>query len=120
MFCRSCRHVWRPAGPGDDGECPECGSTEVVESFPDIPDLSDDPGVGLILAVESQIARAENGAILHLNMVAWLNHHGVTARGEILQWEEWFRAIAGMRGRVMEELMDVSTRKKSDDEDEER
>jgi hypothetical protein len=115
VFCRACRHIWRPAGPSDDGQCPECGSEEVGESFPDIPGFDDDPGLGLIVAAESQIPRAENGAILHREMQAWLRSHGVRCRHERLQWEKWFVAIGAMRTRVQEELMEPATKGSSDD-----
>lgn len=115
MFCRDCRHSWRPSGVRDDGDCPECGSDAVEESLPEIPEP--EPAVGLILAVESQIARAENGAILHREMVSWLRQHGVRGRADMLQWEEWFRAIAGFRGRMLEELMEPKKSKQDGDED---
>lgn len=37
-------------------------------------------------------------------MLSWLDLHGVRDRGEILTWEWFFREIAHMRARIVEEL----------------
>lgn len=58
----------------------------------------------LVLAAEGQIPRAEGGAILFREMVAWLRFHGVRDRGEILMWEWFFSAIGAIRSRIVEEL----------------
>lgn len=94
----------------------------MADSYPDIPDLSEEPGLALVLAVESQIPRAGSeggGAILWREAVAWLRFHGVRDRGEILAWEWFFREIAAIRGRILEELREPAPGKGGDEEREE-
>jgi hypothetical protein len=116
MACRSCFRRWEPEGPEGEERCPHCGSSEVEETYKEIPGFDRDPGVGLVVAAESQIARTQDGAIMHREMVAWLRFHGVRSRAEMLQWEAWFIAIHGMRSRIMEELMDMPTKNRAADE----
>ncbi len=104
--CSACFHAWQPTNLSDRDACPECGSAEFSDAYRHIPDLaSENPALFLIYVAESCIPRDERGAILAREMVAWLRLHGVHTRAEILQWEEWFRAIGGFRSRVQEELM---------------
>lgn len=106
MVCRDCCRRWEPESREEEETCPKCGSSEVEETFPRIPNFDEDPGVGLIVAVESYIPRTQDGTILHREMVAWLRFRGVRARVELLQWESWFISIQGFRARVTEEMMD--------------
>ena len=90
----------------------------MAESFPEIPDLSEVPGLALVFAAESRIPRAENGAILHREMVAWLRFHGVRSRADLMQIEEWFDAIGSVRARAIEDLTDTKVTKKDEDAEE--
>jgi hypothetical protein len=105
LCCQGCFHVWRRDSPADI-ICPECGSADVVESYPEIPVLErDDPGLALVLFVEGQMPRSEGGALLWLEAIAWLRFHGARERAEVLEWEWFFREIASIRARIVEELM---------------
>jgi hypothetical protein len=104
--------------PHDADVCPECGSESVAESYPEIPDLSDVPGLALVFAAESRIPRSENGAMLHRDMVAWLRLHGVRRRADVMQFEEWFVAIGSVRAKAIEDLTDTSVKKKPDEDEE--
>lgn len=103
LFCRACRREWRPSRQGESERCPSCSSTEIATSYPEIPEPG--PRLQIILWAEGCIPRAENGAILHREMLSWLRFHGVRDRGEQQQWESWFGFIGGVRARMVEEMM---------------
>jgi hypothetical protein len=116
MACRACFRRWELGDREVEDACPHCGSAEIEETFREIPSFEHDPGVGLIVYAESQIPRTQDGTILHREMVAWLRFHGVRSRAEMLQWEAWFVAIHGMRSRIMEELTEVPTKKRAEED----
>ena len=121
LRCRECGHRWQPTAIEERDACPECHSEEFEDSYPDVPDLAaDDPLLYVIYAAETQIPRAENGAILTREMVAWLRLHGVRSRAEILQWEAWFMAIGGFRAKVQEELRATAEKQPNGEQDEDR
>jgi hypothetical protein len=109
LQCVACRHVWQPTILPERDTCPECGSEEFVDSYPEVPDLTDQPLLFFIYAAEQHIPRDERGTILTREMVAWLRLHGVRERSEVMQWEEWFRAIGAFRARLQEELTETPT-----------
>ena len=116
VACGGCGRWWRPVSPEDEERCAECGSEEVADAYPEIPQLG--PELQLIVVVESLIPRTEAGTILHREMVAWLRFHGVRSRSEILEWEGWFIAIFGFRARMMDEMMEPKrSAETKDDED---
>jgi RNA polymerase subunit RPABC4/transcription elongation factor Spt4 len=118
LFCKDCRHVWSPSSESKAAQCPECNSENLADSFPEIPDFSENPLLYLVVAAEACIPRAENGAILHREMLSWLRAHGVRNRSEQLKWEQWFIAIGSMRARVLEEIMAPAPQKKTEDHEE--
>ena len=102
-LCLTCGHRWRSSLHGEGDTCPDCGGVALGTAYPEIPELP--PALNIILWVEGCIARAENGAILFLDMLAFLRFHGVRLRAEIAEWEGWFHFIAGVRSRLTEEMM---------------
>lgn len=114
MLCRECRTCWQVTELGDADRCPACQSANVAPSFPELPEL--EPEIGLILESEGHQPRAENGALYHRDMLSWLRGHGVRDRYELLQWEQWFTFIGGLRSRFTEELMQPNRDKRGNEE----
>lgn len=100
--CLDCGETWRPM-QHPAPLCSACGSASLGDAYPEIPGLEHDPGLALILAVESEIPRIE-GAVDFRAMLAWLRFHGVRTRGEILVWHWFFRGIGSIRSRIIEEM----------------
>lgn len=119
LVCGDCEHEWREIELGDGEKCSQCGSRAVSGARKTIPYVTD-PGVWLIVAAEGRIARAENGAILSSEMVAWLALHGVSRPAEVREWEDWFLAIGGIRGQIEAEVNEerFGTKPKKEEEEE--
>lgn len=104
-LCLACGNVWRPSLQGEGDACPRCHGTDLGTAYPEIPNLEGEPELQVILWAEGCIPRAENGGILHRDMLSWLRYHGVRDRAEILAWEDWFRFVGAERSRLTEEMM---------------
>lgn len=115
LMCQDCGEEWGHV----TSACPACSSAAIAYTYPEIPGLDHDPLLALVLAVEGQIPRTEAGAILHRDMVAWLRFHGVWSRAEMLTWEWFFREIASIRSRIVEEMMAPPPGKGGEDEKDE-
>ena len=115
--CLSCEARWVPTNAETYEACPKCGgSTDLVDTYPEIPDLADRPDLTLLMAAEQRIPRAENGAILTRDMIAWLELHGIEDRRQMLVWERWFVIIGAIRGACERELLERKPAQAGDSE----